>query len=241
MPEGPSILHLKEQLMPFKNMVVKSAGGYGKMPTDWLEGRKLLDIKTWGKHLLFLFTNGTVRVHLGLFGDVLVNERKKVNRSFFLEFSQGEINGYVVRAKKIDNIDEEYNWKTDILSPDFDKKYVKKLVHEQGDKTIDDILMDQNVFTGVGNIIRNEALYRAGIHPLSIANKIPAAKLTKLVNEVLKYARIFYENLRKNDRNDDFQIYKQDFAEDGSEVTMTLLKKSNRKIYFSEHRQVLYN
>lgn len=241
MPEGPSILHLKDQLMPFKNKVVKKAGGYGKMPTDWIEGRKLVKIKTWGKHLLLVFTNGTVRVHLGLFGSVLINKRKEVNRSFFLEFAKGEINGYVVRAKKIEDIDEEYDWRTDILSPEFDKKYVKKLVREQANKTIDDILMDQDIFTGVGNIIRNEALYRAGIHPLSIVHKIPAAKLTKLVNEVLKYSILFYNNLGENNRHNDFQVYKKDYAEDGSEVTMEKLKKSNRKIYFSEHQQVLYN
>src|SRR6188508_1997528 len=101
MPEGPSILHLRNELLLFKGKVVKKAGGYGPMETKWIQGRKLLDIRTWGKHLLFLFTNGTVKVHLGMFGDVLVDERKKVNRSFFLEFANGEINGYVVRAEKL--------------------------------------------------------------------------------------------------------------------------------------------
>ena len=239
MPEGPSLLHLKDQLMPFKNKVVKKAGGYGKMPTDWLVGRKLLDLKTWGKHLLLIFTNGTVRIHLGLFGSVLVNERKEVNRSFYLEFTNGEINGYVVRAKKVDDVLKEYDWRTDILSPDFDSNYVKKLVRDQGDKMIDDILMDQDIFTGVGNIIRNEALYRAGIHPLSKADKIPAAKLTKLINEVLKYAKNWYQNIDKKGYVTDFQVYKKEYAEDGSEVIMQKLK-SNRKIYFSEHHQFLY-
>ena len=107
MPEGPSILHIKNQLLPFKSKLVKKAGGYGPMPTKWINGKKLIDIKTWGKHLLFVFANGTVRVHLGLFGDVLVNERKKVNRSFFLEFAKGEINGYVVRAEKLKSSLEE--------------------------------------------------------------------------------------------------------------------------------------
>lgn len=241
MPEGPSILHLKDQLMPFKNKVVKNAGGYGKMPTDWLKGKRLLDIKTWGKHLLLIFTNGTVRIHLGLFGDVMINERKKVNRSFFLEFANGEINGYVVKALKIDNPDEVYDWRTDILSPEYDKAYVKKLIRDEKDKTIDDILMNQDIFTGVGNIIRNEALYRAGIHPLSIVEKIPPAKVTKLINEVLKYAKLFYKNLTESGVNKEFKVYKKEFAEDGSEVTMSLLKKTNRKIYFSEHQQVLYN
>ena len=83
MPEGPSILYLKDQLLPFTGKSVKKAGGYGPMSTKWITGKKLLDIKTWGKHLLFVFANGTVRVHLGLFGDIVINERKKVNRSFF--------------------------------------------------------------------------------------------------------------------------------------------------------------
>ena len=125
MPEGPSILHLKDQLNPFIGKFVKEAGGYGTMPTSWIMGKKLTDIKTWGKHLLFIFSNGVVKVHLGLFGDILINERKKVNRSFFLEFAKGEINGYVVKATKLTTpLEEVYDWRTDILSAEFDKAYV---------------------------------------------------------------------------------------------------------------------
>ncbi len=135
MPEGPSILHLRNQLLPFKGKIVREAGGYGPMPTAWINGKKLSDIKTWGKHLLFIFSNGTVRVHLGLFGEVLVNERKKVNRSFYLEFAKGEINGYVVRAEKLAAPPAEvYDWRTDVLSNDFDPAYVKSLLKEQGFK-----------------------------------------------------------------------------------------------------------
>lgn len=240
MPEGPTILALKDKLLPFKNKIVKKAGGYGKMPVKWINGKKLLDIKTWGKHLLLIFTNGTVRIHLGLFGSVLVNERRKVNRSFFLEFANGEINGYVVKAIKIDDPNKVYDWRTDIMSSKFDKAYVKKLLKEKEGKHIDDLLMDQDIFSGVGNIIRNESLYRAGIHPLSVVNKIPAAKITKLINEVLKYSQLFYDNINKNGKNNDFAVYKKGYAADGSEVTMKVLKSTKRKIYFSEHHQVLY-
>jgi endonuclease-8 len=242
MPGGPSILHLKQQLLPFKGKVVKNAGGYGGMPADWLTGKKLLDIKTWGKHLLLVFNNGTVRIHLGLFGEVLINERKKVNRSFFLEFAKGEIDGYVVKAVKLGKpLDEIYDWRTDILSPQFDKAWIKTLLKKQAAKTIDDVLMDQQIFTGVGNKIRNEALYRAAIHPLSIVGKIPAAKITRLINEVVNYARIFYKQLQKDGLNNFFQVYQQKFAADGSDVTMKVLPKTKRKIFFSEHRQKLYS
>lgn len=241
MPEGPSILHLRNELLPFKGKIVKKAGGYGKMPTAWIKGQKLKDILTWGKHLLLVFENGIVKVHLGLFGDVVVNERKKVNRSFYLEFANGEINGYVVNSSKLDKpIKELYDWRTDILSTKFSKPYIKTLLKTKATKTIAEVLMDQAIFTGVGNKIRNEALYRAGIHPLSIVGKIPAPKITKLLNEVVAYAKIFYRQLEKTGVNDSFGVYQQEYAADGSEVTMKVLSKENRKIFFSEHRQQLY-
>jgi hypothetical protein len=40
--------------------------------------------------------------------------------------------------------------------------------------------------------------------------------------------------------NDFFQVYQQNYAADGSEVTMKVLPKSKRKIFSSEHRQHLY-
>ena len=241
MPEGPSILYLKDQLLPFKGKIVKLAGGYGKMPTSWINGKKLMDILTWGKHLLFVFTNGSVKVHLGLFGEIVINKRKEVNRSFFLEFAGGEINGYVVRTEKIDKLLKEiYDWRTDMLSPSFDTAHIKMLLKKHSAKTIDDVLMNQDVFTGVGNKIRNEALYRAAIHPLSLTGKIPPAKITALIREAKNYAKIFYKQLCQKGVNDFFQVYQQEYAADGSEVTMKILKKSKRKIYFSEHRQKLY-
>lgn len=241
MPEGPSILHLKNKLMPFKGKMVKEAGGYGPMPTDWINGKKLLDILTWGKHLLFVFSNGTVRVHLMLFGKIVVDERRKVNRSFYLEFATGEINGYVVKAEKLEGTPEEtYDWRTDILHKDFDPAHIKTLLKKQADKTIDDVLMDQEVFSGVGNKIRNEALYRAGIHPLSVTGKIPAAKITRLIKEVVNYAKSFYKDLETTGVNKNFAVYQQEYAADGSEVTMQVLPRSKRKIFFSEHKQTLY-
>ena len=242
MPEGPAILHLRNNMLPFKGKIVKNAGGYGKMKADWIKGKKLLDILTWGKHILFVFSNGIVRVHLGLFGQILINERRETNASFYLHFSSGEINGYIVRAQKLDkSLDDTYDWRTDILSNKFDKKHVASLIKAKASKTIDDVLMDQDVFSGVGNKIRNESLYRAGIHPLSKAGKLPAAKITKLINEVVKYAKEFYKDLEKKGIHETFKVYKQEYAPDGSKVTMKVLPKTKRKLYFSEHAQRLYS
>ncbi len=86
-----------------------------------------------------------------LFGEILINERKKVNRSFFLEFSKGEINGYVVKAQKLtDKPEEIYDWRVDIMSDKFHPSFVKTLLKNYADKTIDGVLMDQKVLSGGG-------------------------------------------------------------------------------------------
>ena len=241
MPEGPSILHLKDLLKPFTGKIVKQAGGYGTMPTAWIKNKKLLAINTWGKHLLFEFKNGAVKVHLGLFGEIIINERKKVNRSFYLEFNRAEINGYVVKAQKLtEPLNKLYDWRTDIMSKYFDAAYVKSLLKQNAQKPIHEVLMDQNIFTGVGNKIRNEGLYLAGIHPLSIVGKIPAPLISKLIKDVQRYARLFYKELSTKGVNDSFNVYQQKFAADGSEVTLKILPAGKRKLFYSEHRQKLF-
>lgn len=241
MPEGPSILLLKNELQNFAGKTVKNAGGYGKMPTAWMKGKKLLRIESHGKYLYFIFSKASVQLHLGLFGDVLISERKKVNRKFFMEFADAEINGYVVSTKVIEGpADELFDARTDILSPSFSPAHVKLLLRKIPEKEICDVLMDQKIFSGVGNKIRIEALYRAGIHPFSKVGKIPAAALDKLLKAVRSYAQTFYKNLSKHGTNNDFKVYQQEHDPQGNEVTMKYLPKTKRKIYYSERLQKLY-
>lgn len=241
MPEGPAILVLRDQLMPFKGKVVKRAGGYEKIPTRKLTGKKLMEICTWGKHLLLVFSTATVRIHLMLFGRLLINERSGGKRSFFLEFANGEINGYTVRAKLLDGKPKAfYDWRTDIMHPDFDATWVKGLLQQYPDTTIAEAMMDQDIFTGVGNKIRNEALYAASIHPLSRVGSIPPAAISRLIKATRNVARKFYNNLSGTGANEKFAVYKKAFAPDGSEVTTEKIRKTNRKIYYSVHKQALY-
>ncbi len=51
------------------------------------------------------------------------------------------------------------------------------------DTLVCDALLDQNVFAGVGNIIKNEVLFRIGVHPLSTIGGLPVAKLQAMVRE----------------------------------------------------------
>ncbi len=50
--------------------------------------------------------------------------------------------------------------------------------------TIKQIIMDQKVVVGVGNIYASEALHRAGIKPQSKANKLSKKRCEKLVDAI---------------------------------------------------------
>src|SRR5205085_10147616 len=73
-----------------------------------------------------------------------------------------------------------------------EKAAIKKL-KEKKKTMICDALLDQNIFAGVGNIIKNEVLYRVKVHPESIVEKIPAAKIKSIVNESRIYSFEFLE------------------------------------------------
>ncbi|MBI4115318.1 MAG: bifunctional DNA-formamidopyrimidine glycosylase/DNA-(apurinic or apyrimidinic site) lyase [Candidatus Omnitrophica bacterium] len=56
---------------------------------------------------------------------------------------------------------------------------------------IKSLLLDQRVVAGVGNIYADESLYRAGIHPLRRAERVPKRRLLRLydaISEVLEEA-----------------------------------------------------
>ena len=55
------------------------------------------------------------------------------------------------------------------------------------------VLLDQHIFSGVGNITKNEVLYRVGIRPLSVIAAIPLPELKLLITEARWYSFDFLE------------------------------------------------
>lgn len=243
MPEGPSILFLKNKLQRFKGKTVSEASGYSEMDKSAIDHVKILDIETYGKNLFFVFKDFFVGVHLGLFGSMLVNKRKKVNASFALHFPHSEINFYVANTKMYQGKpSDHFNFKTDILNKDFDGEYVLKTLQEvYSEKMIGDALMEQELFTGVGNIIRIESLYRAKIHPESLVQDIPEKKLVYLIETVVNYAYEFLDFLKNDEVKEKALIYgKKICPKDKAELIIEEMGKVKRKTYICPKCQKLY-
>src|SRR2546429_272481 len=73
MPEGPSIILLKEAVAQFTGKKVLAVEGNTKtIDKDRLLNQKVIAFKSWGKHFLICFKNFTVKVHFLMFGSYLV-------------------------------------------------------------------------------------------------------------------------------------------------------------------------
>jgi len=244
MPEGPIIVILKEELQPFKHQRVIAAKGYtNKMDPHRITGQTLNNIKSWGKHLLLCFDDFTVRVHLMLFGSYRINSRGKHNASLSLQFENGEVNFYISSITLIDRpLNEVYDWSADVMSKKWDTEKAIAKLKAKPKALAGDVLLDQKIFSGVGNIIRNEALFRARIHPDSAIGNIPDIKLLELINETIKYTFDFLKWKRKGILRKHFEAYEQDMCpRDHVPFHKADLGKTKRHTYYCDVCEVLYD
>jgi formamidopyrimidine-DNA glycosylase len=75
------------------------------------------------------------------------------------------------------------------LGPDslmITKKEFAKKVSGRKNCPIKSALMDQKIIAGLGNIYSDEILWEVGVHPLSLANKIPPAKFEEMYKVMIK-------------------------------------------------------
>ncbi len=194
MPEGPSIIILKEEIHHFKGKKILAALGNSKIDKKKLVNQKVVDIKTWGKHLLICLPKLTLRIHLLLFGKYSIDEERNGNPRLALTFRNGTLNFYSCAIKEIEeDLDEVYDWSADLMNKAWDPAAARKKLTAKPETFICDALLDQEIFSGAGNIFKNEVLFRTRIHPKSLVGKIPARKRAEIVKQMHLYAFQFLE------------------------------------------------
>jgi len=243
MPEGPSIVILKEAILQFKGQKIVAASGNSKaLDVAALEGQVIKDFKSWGKHFLICLPQFTIRIHFMLFGSYRVNEHTDRPARLHFQFTNGELNFYTCSIKVIDQpLDELYDWTADVLNPHWSAKKAIKKIKEKPALLACDALMDQQIFSGVGNIIKNEVLFRTRIHPLSLVNKMPPKKLKELVTEAVNYSYDFLEWKKEFTLKKHWLAHtKQICPRDNVPFHRGNLGKSNRRSFFCPLCQLLY-
>lgn len=194
MPEGPSLVILREQAEAFAGRTIQRVEGNTSIEKQRLVGQRIVALRSWGKHFLIEMPKFSLRIHFLLFGSYRINERKDATPRLSLQFDDGELNFYTCSVKFVeDPLDSVYDWRADVMADSWDAALARKRLRAAPDKLVCDALLDQDNFAGVGNIIKNEVLYRIRVHPLSNVGALPAAKLRELVAQARQYSFDFLE------------------------------------------------
>lgn len=242
MPEGPSLVILKELVQPFKNKKVIAVGGNTKLDVTPFAGKKIIDFKTWGKHFLICFSKGTIRIHLMLFGSYTINEQKATPPRLSLAFQNGTLYFYTCSIKIIDEpLDNIYDWSADIMSDAWDAKAAIEKLTQHPDTMVCDALLMQDIFSGSGNIIKNEVLFRVKVHPESLLGNVAKSKLKALVTETRKYAFDFYNWKKAYVLRKHWKVHTKKICPDCERpLTKTYSGKFKRRSFYCENCQILY-
>jgi endonuclease-8 len=243
MPEGPSIVILKEAVQQFKNKQVTAANGNSKkIDATLLAGQIITDFKSWGKHFLICFPQFTIRIHFMLFGSYRINESSDKSPRLQLQFDDGELNFYACSVQLIEQpLDEVYDWTEDVMNPLFDQeKAIEKLQSQPGMLACDSIL-NQHIFSGAGNIFKNEVLFRIRVHPESCIGNLPAQKLQELITETVNYAFDFLRWKKEFTLRQHWLAHTKSICpRDHVKFHRAILGKTHRRSFFCDICQVLY-
>lgn len=210
--EGPGLVVLKEQAQKFCGKKIRSAYGSQKIDMERLLGQKVSSIQTWGKHLLILLDDCTVRIHYLMFGNFYIDSRHADKEpKLALEFANGEWNNYNCAAKILEGtaINNLYDWSTDVMSEKWSQSVVKEKIKTYGKSMVCDVLLNQDIFTGVGNVIKNETLFRIKIHPESTLESLHRNQLTLLIKEARQYSFDFYRWEKEGVRRKKYCVHRR--------------------------------
>jgi formamidopyrimidine-DNA glycosylase len=158
-------------------------------------GATLARIDRRGKYLLFEFDRATAVVHLGMSGRLQLardGRERDPHTHLVLGFERGvELRlidprrfgaAFVVVPGKVDRVLE-----LAALGPDPVLEDVVPTLQAAASRSrtpIRNLLLDQHVIAGLGNIYANEALARAGIHPLRRADTIASHRIVRLAADI---------------------------------------------------------
>jgi formamidopyrimidine-DNA glycosylase len=192
LPELPEVETVVRSIRPlvgrrivtaeFRNLRVLRGGDPDAMAAR-LAGRRITAVKRYGKFIVAsLGGGGYLMMHLGMTGKLLLGGESGKHTHAILTFDRGTLLYDDSRQFGCIELSEEFPPRVARLGPEPLEISVEDFTAGlKGRKTaIKSLLLNQTFVRGIGNIYADEALFRAGIHPLAKAWKIRADRAGKL-------------------------------------------------------------
>lgn len=188
MPEGHSVHRTAKQFQKLlAGEVTQVSSPQGRFTDAGLvTGQRLQRAEAWGKQLVLHFESAAIRVHLGIYGkwsfqtfeDAPKEPVGAVRARFLTESIAVDLRGPTA-CELIDFSEVPALFARlgpDPLRPDPKGEQKARFLERVTSRrvSIGQLLMDQSVWAGIGNVYRAELLFRAGVNPHTPGNQVPA-------------------------------------------------------------------
>jgi len=160
-----------------------------------IENSKIIEVRNISKSIIFEFSNGKRIVsHLAMTGrfrfsdektlfgwDKIRFKFKKDDKNFYINFTDTRKFGKLIVDEKLPNqiFPNPLNY-----SEKDKEKITQKILNSN--KTIKEILLNQNIFSGLGNIYTNDALHESRIHPERKGSSLSINEVDKIISNAQK-------------------------------------------------------
>ena len=203
MPEGHTLhrlARLHQRKFGGQPVAVSSPQGRFADGAAMVNGRVLRRATAHGKHLFHHYTGGPiVHVHLGLYGAFTDSEvpmgppvgevRMRMVGADFGTDLRGPTACDVLDEAQVDAVLARLG--PDPLRRDADPARAWKRI-TKSQRPIGALLMDQAVIAGIGNVYRNELLFRHGIVPHRPGGAVDAAEFDSMWTDLVELMRVGY-------------------------------------------------
>jgi len=167
-------------------------------------GRSFERIEARGKHLLMHLSGELVlRTHMRMHGSWHIY---RIGEAWQRPRHQYRILFETERFCAVAFLVQEAEWRSerelsqsavgrlgpDVLGPELDSEAVAERLRAHATRPICDVLLDQRVLAGIGNVYRSELLFLARVHPLQPSSSLTHATALVLVRDA---ARLLRENV----------------------------------------------
>jgi len=190
--EGPGVHAIADRLSLLAGRRVTTVIGKSRFPLSRLIGRGVSRVYPVGKLLFIEIPPCTLRAHFLMWGRYRLNgEIPGKTPKLAIGFDDGSTLRFYASAISLlpaEDAARMYNPSLDPLDESWNPRSAARLVKGKGREWICDSLMDQSILPGVGNIIKNEALFAARVHPASPSTCIPEEVLRNLLIEVRDFS-----------------------------------------------------
>lgn len=203
MPEGDTIHRVARVLAreltdrTVERLTLNDQGAVTEM-----EGRRIARVEARGKHLLVHIDGGwTLRVHLGMHGRWRRRHvREPAPRASTVELVAGETAYDCERAYRAELIRSDAlashpllgRLGPDLLAepPDLEEAVRRAIKPGNAGREIGELIMDQRVAAGIGNVYKSEVLFECRVHPRTPLHRLTAEQVRGVFENAARLMRL---------------------------------------------------